>query len=153
MKIQNGLPLIVLLLLAIAGCQPYDDGPKISFKSKTDRVVNNWMVENVYVKDEILDITGDITEDYETYNIEFFPGGYFEARVTDDLDSVHIQEGLWDLVENDEQLRLLFTEPAITPDRDFLTILRLKQDEMWFTRVDGDTTLLEYRMLPVGGGN
>ena len=132
-------------------CQPYPEGPKISFHSKSDRISNTWAVEFVYDRRT----RKDITEDFTNYVAVVNADGTYMGRVTEEVNDsttiTHIQEGLWDFVEDDEELRILFTEPLINPDREFWKILRLRQEEFWFERdqiINGDTTLLEYRMVP-----
>ena len=138
------LMLVFTISLAMFACQPYEDGPNISFKSKKVRITKSWMPQFVFNTET----ERDVTEDYDNYSIDIKLDGSFEAKSKDLNDSIWIQHGLWDLVNDDLEIRLLYTEPVVNPDRDFFTILRLKDDELWFTRSEGDTLELEYRMIP-----
>lgn len=144
--------LIFALLFSICliefGCDPYPNGPRVSFKNREDRVANVWDVEFVYDRQTLK----DVTEDWDQFVAVFKRDGTYEGHTYNEaLDTVFVQEGLWDLVNDDKEIRVLFTEPLLNPDREFYQIRKLKDDEMWFYRtqiLNGDTSEFEYRMIP-----
>ncbi len=142
------LSLCFVICLIFSGCDPYPDGPNVSFKSRLSRVVNIWEIEFVYDRQT----QKDVTEDFVNYVAVIRADGIYEGRTYNALlDTTYVQEGLWDLVNDDMEIRVLFTEPLINPDREFWKILKLKDQEIWFERdqvINGDTTLLEVRMIP-----
>ncbi len=113
----------------------------MSFRSRKERIINDWKINVAYNEDL------NITEDYVTYTLSFLADGTFESTVTDTADSVHLQLGLWDFVNDDEQVRLLYTEPLVNPDRSYFDILRLKEDELWVHTLI-DSINYEFRFLP-----
>lgn len=124
----------------LAGCNQYADGPALSFKSPFSRVVNKWKVEYAVIDGE------DKTFRYDSASFEFLEDGSIEFVNVDGGDSL-IQEGLWDLVEDDSQVRIIYTDPAIFPDLAYWDINRLKEKEMWVTE-DQDTAIYEFRLIP-----
>lgn len=141
MKFNALLILTGILIASVTGCKKYEDGPGISFRTRKERLVNDWKVNVAYAYGL------DVTEDYQTFSIDIKGDGTFLAKTIDEMDSVHLQEGLWDFVEKDEQVRLLYTEPLITPDRSYWTILRLKETELRVL-TDIDSVEHEFRFIP-----
>jgi len=49
MKKLSGILLFALILaLVLPSCGKYEEGPSISLRSKTSRIVNEWVVEKYY---------------------------------------------------------------------------------------------------------
>lgn len=112
----------------------------MSFISKKERIVNDWAIKIAYSQDL------NVTEDFDNVSINIKADGEFLTTVVDSLDSLHYQEGLWDIVNDNEEVRFLYTDPLQTPDRAFWKILRLKKDEMWVT-TEMDSVLYEFHLI------
>ncbi len=56
---------VVLILLVMSSCGKYEEGPGISVRTKTARVVNKWMVQEASISDSIT------TANYEGQTYEF----------------------------------------------------------------------------------
>lgn len=124
-------------------CKKYEDGPALSFKSKTARATNNWEAKNVF-QDGV-----DYTAWFTDWSIDMGEDGRILISDLDDNDSTITQAGFWDLVNDDEELQLLFTVPRVNPDRKLYTITRLTSKEFWFKEFT-DSTTWEFRLIPVG---
>ena len=137
------------LTLAWSSCSIYEDGPGISFTPKKKRVVNDWKVDVAFDTET----EKDVTEDFKDVSYSFLTDGTM-ARYTyvKALDSTYTQLGLWDLVNNNAEIRLLFTDPPTWPDRDFWKIQRLAKTGLWVLtteeEVGVDTTTFEIRFMP-----
>jgi len=51
MKKNNLIFLFLTFAFVFGSCKKYDEGPKISFRTKKSRVVGNWSVESAYLYD------------------------------------------------------------------------------------------------------
>lgn len=137
--------LISLLLLGtfflgvLTACK-YEEGPAISFRTKTERVVNTWEVK------EANENGVNTTEDYmeNQTQLAFDYDNTFKIYTVDDSGDVWVQEGLWDLIEDKTQIRLIYTDPPINPDRSTWDILQLREKAMTIQEdMDGDVTWLD----------
>lgn len=144
-KTSTGILTLVMLLSVMVGCKKYEDGPTISFRSKTQRVINTWKAKYVFM-DEV-----DATAAFNNWVLDLTEDGRMTS--TDSvLDTIAVQEGFWELVNDKEEIRFIYTDPPVNPDRKFCEILRLKEDELWFREVT-DTITWEFRLEPAGGGD
>lgn len=135
------LPVFVVSLL-LTSCK-YEEGPFLSLRSKEERLVNTWKIQEANENDR------NTTPDYDEVNfqVEFDYDQTFKTYVTDDSGDVYIQEGLWDFVEDKTQIRLIYTEPAVNPDRAYWEILKLREKELW-VQEDRDSTVDWFKMIP-----
>ena len=135
------LPIFVVSLI-MTSCK-YEDGPFMSFRSKEERLVNTWKIQEANENDR------NTTPDYDDVNLQvrFNYDQTYRAWATDDSGDVHIQDGLWDFVQDKEQIRIVYTDPAVNPDRAFWTIRRLKEKELWVEE-DRDSTVDWFKMIP-----
>lgn len=117
--------LIALPLLLLSACGKYEDGPAISFRTKTHRLCNNWQVSSAYQNgvDKTSDFNAafagyllDIRKD-ETYTLSYSPFGL--GQVNDN--------GRW--VFSDDKMTVKFTNSD--GEIEEYIILRLKEKELW----------------------
>lgn len=133
--------LAAFSVIGISSCQPYEDGPSISFRSKEERVVNSWKVKYAFEDEK------DISLRYKDIEYHLDYEGLLEIHTAVDSDSVAIQKGFWDMYDKGESIRFDYTDPAVFPDRNHYQILRLTEKEMWVWDLD-DTLGLEIRFEP-----
>lgn len=135
------LPIFVVSLF-LTSCK-YEEGPAISLRSKEERLVNSWKIQ------EANENGLNTTPDYDDVNFQlmFDYDQSMKAYTTDDSGDVWIQNGLWDFVQDKEQIRIIYTDPAVNPDRAFWTILKLKEKELWVSE-DRDSTIDWFKMVP-----
>jgi hypothetical protein len=141
-KIALHLGLVALLLgITLVGCDDYENGPKMSFRTKRERAINTWKAEYAY-RDNV-----DATAWYKDWRLDMREDGRILITDKDDLDSTVEQNGFWDFVNDETQLRFLYSVPAVNPDRKTVTILRLMEKQLWFRDVT-DTATWEYHLIP-----
>ena len=138
------LSLTLGVIMAIGvGCKKYEEGPLISFKSKESRVINTWKAKYVFRDDE------DVTAWFDQWEwmTDLKEDGRMEVSTKIDEDSVFVQHGFWDLENDKVEIRFIYTDPPVTPDRKNVEILKLLDDELWFRDVT-DTAVWVYRLIP-----
>lgn len=106
------------LLLGVAACGKYEEGPGLSLRSKTARVANEWRV--VYAIDHVDKV--ETTTDYSGETWAFTKDSDFMERE----DGVLKKTGTWEFMKDKEEIAIM-----VGTDIDKYTILRLKENEMW----------------------
>lgn len=128
MKIKKKLfvPVVLLIgfvMLTLQGCKKYPDGPLLSLRSRTARVVNTWRVDS-YIKNGT-DYTSLMAGYTETYTKD---GNYFYSW--DNASGT----GVWAFRDSDSDIQLTGTHNQETHT---LIILRLEEKEFWYYYWDG----------------
>lgn len=125
---------LVVTILAIgfigfASCKKYEEGPAISFRSKTARVANTWKVEQYLFNgaDETNAFNALFPNYREVYDKE---GNYSYSFDTNNTGS-----GRWEFQSNNEEIKRsgVSSQPTET-----LVILKLKEKEFWYYYMDGN---------------
>lgn len=134
------------ILLGVVGtafilpsCKKYDDGPSLSLRSKKARIANTWKIESATVDGS------DATSSYDDYELELTKSGSATLRANYTWAGTEFQistSGTWDLINNNEDLRLDFASDD--SDQDY-RILRLKEKELWLKEKDDD---VEVHLMP-----
>jgi len=102
-----------LLLIVPEGCKKYEDGPWISFRSKKNRLIGLWHVEeykiNNYdstnlIKNRFLFQIGYLNRDYDTRRVL----GIIDNEISDTSRSSLLGE--WDFLDNDKKFSMKFLE-------------------------------------------
>ena len=134
MKTFRKLVAIWVILLSMAvlfsSCRKYEDGPTISFISKTERVSNNWKVVSLFRNDI------DETNDWAKYNMNFTKEGKITWTTQLEGGTEVVQTGTWELASVKEQIKITFDEkdPVSGLTRLlYMDILRLTEDELWIS--------------------
>lgn len=138
--------VIVLLSLLTVGCDDYENGPKMSFRTKRERAINTWKAE-IAMRDDV-----DATAWYKDWTLDIREDGHIVMTDLDDNDSVVTQNGFWDFVNDESEIRFLYTIPAVDPDRKTVTILRLMEKQLWYRDVT-DTATWEFHLIPADSAN
>lgn len=135
------ITLAVFVALSFVACEPYDDGPKCSFRSKEERLVNDWALKTV------LENEADITAWYDSTIVNLDYDNSLLITYVDDTGAVSYQRGFWEWQTDDkEQIRFDYTSPAQNPDRTYFKILRLKEEELWLDEIN-DSLVREFRFV------
>ena len=142
-KLQIAILTVTMLATGLVGCNKYEEGPAISFRSAASRVENNWAPK------VILEDGEDITYFFQDFSMNLTEDGRFVITDKDDLDSTVTQEGFWSLENDNESLQFIYTNPPISPDRVTFSIQKLRHDEMWLLE-DRDTVVYDWRFITVG---
>jgi len=113
-----------MVFIGIQGCQKYPDGPLISFKSRTERVSNNWKVDNYKVNGN------DYTSLVTSYTELFTTDGNYSYKF-----GLLSGTGKWAFQNKDTEIRITGTDnqSAVT-----LFIQKLEEKQFWYYIMDGD---------------
>lgn len=107
----------IVLMVSVNSCKKYEDGPLLSLRSKTARIVNEWVIDKVMTNG--VDVTANYPDDYL-------------LTINDDLTYTMLgnavtQEGTWAFDEKKESIIFTLTSSGM----DYLyTIKRLKNKEL-----------------------
>jgi hypothetical protein len=124
MKKFSGILFVALALaMVLPACKKYEDGPTISLRTKSSRVVNTWSIDKVY--NDGVDITTAYLSFQQDYKIEFKDDGTFVQSWLQGGVNVSYT-GDWEF--NSDKTGLKITENGVSSE---WTILRLKNDELW----------------------
>lgn len=113
-------------------CSKYEDGGLISLRSKTDRLSNQWKVENYKVNDT------DYTSLVSSYVETFSKNGSYSYSWT-----LLNGEGTWAFQNKDMEVKL--TGGSAQTSRT-LYLLKLEEKELWYYYMDGNDKH-EYHMV------
>ncbi|WNJ21490.1 hypothetical protein [Pontibacter sp. G13] len=119
------LVLCLITGFAMNGCQKYEEGPLISFRSKTQRVTNNWVATEIYRNDL------DETLKYDLFSMVFTSGGEFTWTIQPSGGLPVSITADWELARLDQEIKLTLDEDnALERELLYLEIKRLTEDEM-----------------------
>jgi len=128
----NVISLLVVISILLSGCKKYEEGPGISFRSKTERAINIWTFAKV------TDASGtDITANYEDWFISLDENNNVLYRwevVGSNIDTY----GTWAFSDKKTVLALEFNNSlleAALPK--MLNILKLKNKDMKLSADNG----------------
>ena len=125
MKIKNIYLLIFSATVFMSSCI-YEDGPKMSFRSKKARAVNTWFIDKAY--EEGVDKTDFYKTGFVNYELNLKNDDNYRLSYRAYNLLNYVETGTWDL--SDDKLYIVF-KPANTTQENKSKILRLKNHEAW----------------------
>ncbi|MFK7970843.1 MAG: hypothetical protein AB8F95_10770 [Bacteroidia bacterium] len=139
MRFPVYLTIALLAVSLLFGCKRYEDGPVISFKSRTERVQNEWKA-NVFSRNDLNEL-----DQYEYMNVTVDADRFvIEAKFLNE-DSVYRFDAAWELASLDRQIKTTF--PSTVTNEDallYFDIFKLKEDELWLEYVGNKALELPY---------
>ena len=124
------LPLIILFAIA-GGCRKYEDGPTISFRSKTNRLFGYWTMEK-WIQNHA-ESTGQLKFKHQ---FGFAKDGTYYYSFTDTISGTTINfTGTWEFRHQKEQLVLGLEDPLNGMEYQVWDIRRLTSRELWLETV------------------
>jgi hypothetical protein len=133
----------LLVFLIVASCNKYEDGPKLSLRSRKARIINTWKVSK-YLVDNV-DNTASFNSAYPDYTVVFDKSGSYSISAT--YNSVVFSEtGTWEL--SDSKSFIIRHETAPTVQDHSNEITRLKNDELNTKYYDTNGSLIEMQFIP-----
>jgi len=142
-KLNVILLTVVASVLMLTSCSPYEEGPAISLRSRTERLDNEWRLTRLYINGTEQTLS---SFDQQT-TLEFKDNGTvnYSYAVMDSTAIVITGSGTWEF--NDDQTEV-FTTVTYTlggTEKDTFKILRLKEEELWLeNNQDGDVVETHY---------
>lgn len=115
-----------LTCTSLSRCKKYEEGPAISFRSKTARVANTWKVESYTVNGVDRTSTLNNINYTETYDKD---GNYSYSS------TLGSGSGKWEFQSGKEQIK---RSGVSGQSSETLIILKLKQKEFWYYYMDGN---------------
>lgn len=113
------LTLIILLtVFMLQSCQKYEDGPMISLRSRTERVSNQWVVDNYKING------ADYTSLLTSYNETFTKNGAYTYSW-----SLFDGSGTWKFQNKDKEILLTGSDSQASRT---LFILKLEEKSFWY---------------------
>lgn len=111
------------VLALMSSCKKYEDGPLISFRTRTERLSNTWEVDNYTVNGN------DLTSLYTNCTETFSKGGDYSYSC-----GLFDGAGKWKFQSNDERIQLTGNDDKSNRN---LKILKLEEDTFWYSTDDG----------------
>jgi len=130
--------LLIIVSFVGTSCGKYEDGPKISLASKTARIINTWVVDEMYYNGVEQTLTADDKDDYVEYQKD---DKVVFTEVVGSLTTT--TNATWKLDDDKEKILVTYsyTVGGLTYTTTVeSTILRLKSNEMWLETTDGSNT-------------
>lgn len=130
--IKKILFLIVVIAITIS-CNKYENGPVISFRTKTGRLSNEWVVDSSFLNGKVK------TDSLPKFEIIFEKGGEVTRKAyinsPNGLDSI-TKTGIWEFDSDAENVLILYADNFGINESHIWRILKLTNDEFWFEEVD-----------------
>jgi hypothetical protein len=127
MKHKNKIALLALLTITIAvstlqSCKKYENGPRISLRSRTQRVANIWKIEN-YTLDgkDLTSLSSGYTQTFTSDNNYSFSFGILGGT------------GKWVFQNDDKEIKIYGINGQSSS---VLTILKLEEKSFWYKSTD-----------------
>ena len=117
--------LFASMLIFGTSCNTYEDGPKLSLRSKKARMANTWKVI------EATDADDNVTAAYAGWTWKMTKEGDFTTGGSTASTTPAVQEGDWEF--NADKDKLIITYEGVTLPVKWI-ITRLKNDELWIKR-------------------
>ncbi|HNW20342.1 MAG TPA: lipocalin family protein [Bacteroidales bacterium] len=144
MKKLNVILLTVLAsVLMLTSCSPYEEGPAISLRSRTERLCNEWRLTRLYINGTEQTLS---SFDQQT-TLEFKDNGTvnYSYAVMDSTAIVITGSGTWEFNDDQTEVFTTITYTLGGTEKDTFKILRLKEEELWLeNNQDGDVVETHY---------
>jgi hypothetical protein len=122
--------VVFFAMVSFNSCKKYEDGPRLSLRSKTNRLVGEWKLSKATDKNGI-----DVTSLFKNFLITFTETDYESSQ-----NGVK-GSGTWTF--DDKKVNVLI-KPSGTGDEEKLFIIRLTNDEFTFEHTIGVITTRYY---------
>lgn len=129
MKTKNNVSKFIalvsgLMIITNIGCKKYEDGPMLSFRSRTERVANTWKVDNYKLNGT--DFTSLVAGYTETFNTD---GNYSYSW------GILSGTGKWEFQNNNKEIKISGIDKQSS---ETLYIQKLEEKQFWYYYFDGN---------------
>lgn len=129
----NVIIALVLVSLTLMYCKKYNEGPRVSFRSKKERLANEWILSERYVADTV-----NMWDDSLNTGLLTLGKTGLYSLVTDTL----VESGQWVFNHDKKKVVLeIFDDTNVRPD--LFQIQKLKEVELWWSYVDSSGISVE----------
>ncbi len=134
---------VCLIAVVLSSCSKYEQGPGMSFRSKTKRLANSWRIQSVTVNG--VERANDPFFAKQKHYI--YESGSYNVTIIDPLTLVAENvNGTWELYDDDKKLAVTRTNVnGVTDSVDEYHILKLKEKDLWLRTIDNT---IEYHFTP-----
>lgn len=142
-KLNVILLTVVASVLMLTSCSPYEEGPAISLRSRTERLCNEWRLTRLYINGTEQTLS---SFDQQT-TLEFKDNGTvnYSYAVMDSTAIVITGSGTWEFNDDQTEVFTTITYTLGGTEKGTFKILRLKEEELWFeNNEDGDVVETHY---------
>ncbi len=144
MKNLTRMALVALMIAVVMpSCKKYEEGPTLSLRSKTARLVNEWKIEKVLIN--AIDVSSVYTTQYTDFIMNIKDNNTVVYTYTDNNNQPITWEATWDF--NSDKSGIIITTAGVGVS---FEILRLKNDELWLKEtysVGGVSTITEIHYI------
>lgn len=136
MKKFSGIILVALMVaMVLPSCKKYEEGPTLSFRSKTSRLVNEWKIEKYSVA--AIDVTSQFQRENTDYVMNIKEDGTIVYSYTNNTGDPITFSATWEF--NSDKTGVVITIGTVSVTNE---ILKLKKDELWLKYTDATTSTI-----------
>jgi len=131
------------LVVGFISCKKYEEGPGLSFRSKTERLANAWRIESVTVNG--VEQAADPL--YAKQKHYIYESGSYIINI---IDPITLQaedvQGQWTLYDKERKLAVnRINYNGVADSLEDYQILKLKEKSLWLRKLDNT---IEYHFVP-----
>ena len=132
-KLLSITTLVLATMFIVTSCGKFEEGPKLSLKSKKARLANTWVYESIIVDD----VAATDISFYDGVEITFDKDGTYSVSFGSISDS-----GTWEF-SGDVDLKTTTSTSTSTSE-----IVKLKSNELWIKDVSDAGVVTVSHMIP-----
>ena len=134
---------ICFVTVAMFSCSKYEQGPGLSFRSKTKRLANSWRIESASVNG-VERASEPLFAKQKHY---IYESGSYIITITDPVTLVAQNvQGSWKMYDKDRKLEVIRNNVnGVTDSVEDYQILKLKEKSLWIRSLDNT---VEYHFVP-----
>lgn len=118
------ISIITISFLLTVSCKKYPDGPLLSLRTRTERLSNNWKIDNYKINGT------DYTSLIPNYTETFTKKGSYNYSW-----SVFDGSGTWSFQNKDKEVKLTGSDSQASRT---LHLLKLEEKTLWYYYMDGN---------------
>lgn len=123
-KLTSILTFMLIIAMVMPACKKYEEGPALSFRSKTARLVNQWKIEKVMEDGQ--DITAAYVSFQKDLVNEYKENGELAISYKDNTGATISYSATWEFSSDKTGVVITTAGVSVTS-----SILKLKNDELW----------------------
>jgi len=138
--------IFLFAIIFLLSCKKYEDGPGLSFRSKTERLSNHWKFEKKLVNEEEVSLSD---EEQKTI-LTFDEGGIFIKKIPNGP-YFNSYNGTWEFIEKKEKVKTYldysYFGNSVVEERNW-EILKLKEKQLWLVYTNANDDRIEIHFIP-----